>query len=624
MKAAIFSISFLAFIAIASGQTERDQIEDIYKWNLTKIYPSDEAWHSAKEALVEEMDKMDAFKGNLTLSARHLLKALEFDSYISRESDKLGLYASSHSDLDTRNMSYLGMYQEFQQIRSEYFARTAYMKPEILSVDWSVINSYLEEEPALKPYEKRLKDLFRMEEHTLGEAEGRIMSLSGMVYGVPESVYSTFTNAELPYPSVILSNGEEVVLNLTGYVKYRALPNRKDRALVFKSFFENLEKFQATLGELLYGGIKKDVYRSKAQNYNTSLEAVLDRNKIPEEVYHALIDNVNSNLSAFHRYLKIKKRMMGLDTLRYLDLYAPAVKDVRLSYDFKEAQDILMKAFTPLGQDYISVMQKAFNERWIDVYTSIGKMSGAYSTGFYDGHPLVLLNYNDQYEDMSTAAHELGHAMHSYFSNKNQPFPTAWYTIFVAEVASTFNEVLLFDYIINDIEDDDIRLYVLRSWLDVFKVTLFRQTQFAEYELRIHEAVEKGIPLTGEYLSNLYSEIVKKYYGHDQGVCIVDDYIHMEWAFISHFYYNYYVYQYSTSFTASVSLAKSLLVGEEGMRERYLDLLGAGGSDYPIELLKKAGVDMTGSQVFNSTIAAMNELLDEIEKILDQKDRQGE
>jgi len=620
MKKLILSISLLAIITTVFGQNERDQIDDIHKWNLTDIYPSDEAWNTAKEALVIEMEKIDVFKGTLTQSAQQLQQALEFNTNISKEANKLSLYAGLNADLDTRDMKYLGLKQEFQQIRSDFAARTSYVRPEILSVEWPVIKGFLEEEPGLKPYEKMLSEMFRMKEHILGEAEGRIFALSSMVSRVPGSVYNTFTNAEMPNPEVTLSNGEQVILNSAGFGKYRTLPNRNDRALVFESFFENMEEYQATLGELLYGGVKKDVFRAKAHHYNTSLEAVLDRNKIPKEVYHSLINNVNSNLEAFHRYLQLKKRMMGLDTLRYIDLYAPVVKDVNLSYDYEEAQEIIINVLAPLGEDYVSVVEKAFNEHWIDVYPSTGKMSGAYSAGSdYNGHPYILLNYTDLYMDVSTAAHELGHAMHSYYSNKKQAYPTSGYTTFTAEVASTFNEVLLFDHIINEIKDDDIKLSLLMEWLDGFKGTLYRQTQFAEFELRIHEAVEKGIPLTGEYLSDLYFKIVKKYYGHDQDVCIVDDYIHMEWAYIPHFYYNYYVYQYSTSFTASISLAKRVLDGEEGMRESYLEFLSAGGSDYPIELLKKAGVDMTGSEVFDSTIAAMNEVMDEIENILDKK-----
>lgn len=621
MKKLLLSGIALIFLLSLCGQQERDNIEDRYKWDLTDIYPSDEAWKEAKTSLSEKMEKIDEFKGTLTQSAGQLLDALEYTSEVTKEAVKLYIYTSMHSDLDTRDMKYLGMKQEMQQILSGYSARASYVDPEILTADWATIEGFINQEPGLAPYEKSLKDLFRMKAHTPGEAEGRIIALSGMVAGVPSSVYNTFKNAEMPNPKVTLSTGETVTLDSPGYEKYRVLPNREDRELVFRSFFENLGDFQATMGELLYGGVKRDVYMAKAHKYNTSLEAALDPNNIPVEVYHALVENVNKNLPTFQRYLKIKQRMLGVDTLRYIDLYAPVVKEVDLSYSFDEAKDIILKALAPLGKDYVNTIQKAFDNRWIDVYPSPGKKSGAYSNGaFYDGHPFILLNFNDLYEDVSTAAHELGHTMQSYYSNKNQPYPTSDYPIFVAEVASTFNEALLFDHIIKDIKDDEVKLTLLMNRLDGFKGTLFRQTQFAEFELKMHEAVEQGTPLTGAYLSDLYDEIVKKYYGHDQGICVVDDFINMEWAFIPHFYYDFYVYQYSTSFTASISLARSVMEGEEGARERYIEFLSAGGSEDPIDLIRDAGVDMTGPEAFDSSIAEMNELMDQIEVILDRKD----
>jgi len=462
--------------------------------------------------------------------------------------------------------------------------------------------------------------MFRMKGHILEEEEGRIFSLSDMLSVVPGSVHSIFINAEMPNPEVTLSNGVEITLSLAGFGKNIAGANRDDRALVFRSFFENLEKFPATLGELLHGGVKKDVFQSKALHYNTSLEAALDQNNIPIKVYLALVENVNNNLPAFHRYLKLKKRLMGLDTLKYIDLNAPAVKDINLSYGFSEARELITNSLAPLGKEYVSVIEKAFNERWIDVYPSTGKNSGAYTNPFdYHGHPYILLNYNGLYDDMSTVAHELGHAMHSYYSTREQPFPTAQYPGFTAEVAANLNEVLLFYYVLKQVQDDEIKLSLLMQWLDLFKLMLFRQTQLAEFELEMHRAVEKGIPLTGEYLSELYLNIAKKYFGHDQGVCLMDGFMHMGWAHIPLFYYNYYIFQYSTSFTASISLAKSVLAQEEGTRDRYLEFLAAGDSDYPIALLKKAGVDMTGPGVFNSTISAMNEVMDEIERILDKE-----
>lgn len=312
---------------------------------------------------------------------------------------------------------------------------------------------------------------------------------------------------------------------------------------------------------------------------------------------------------------------MGVDTLKYLDLYAPVVKDVDEKYTYEEASELVLESLKPLGEDYVSVVKKAIDNRWIDVYPTPGKRSGAYSNGsWYDGHPFILLNYTNLYDDVSTMTHELGHTMQSYLSNETQPYPMANYAIFVAEVASTFNEVLLFNHMLEKVENDDVKLSLLMNWLDRFKGTLFRQTQFAEFELKIHEAAEAGKPLTGDTFSEMYTEIVNAYYGHEEGVCHVDDYISMEWAFIPHFYYNFYVYQYSTSFTASISLAEKVMSGDKKALKNYLAFLSAGGSDYPIELLKDAGVDMTGTDPFEKTIASMNKVMDEIEKILDKKE----
>jgi oligoendopeptidase F len=465
-----------------------------------------------------------------------------------------------------------------------------------------------------------LDNLFRTKKHTLSEKEERIMALSGMVDGVSYSIYNTFSNAEMPAPEVTLSDGKKVLLTGTAYGKYRTLANRDDRKKVFEAFFNNLEKFKAVYGEMLYGNVQKDIFQAKARHYESSLESALFPNNIPVGVYHALVDNVNKNLSAFHRYLQIKKRMMGVDTLKYLDLYAPVVKDVDLKYSYEEASKIVLEALKPMGKDYVATVKRAIDERWIDVFPTHNKQSGAYSNGsMYDGHPFILLNYNDSYMDVSTMAHELGHSMQSYLSNKKQPYPLADYQIFVAEVASTFNEVLLFNYMIKKETNDDIKLSLLMNWLDGFKGTLFRQTQFADFELKIHEAAEKGLPLTGKTLSKMYMDMVKSYYGSDKGICKIDNYLEMEWAYIPHFYYNYYVYQYSTSFTASISLAEKVMSGDSIALHRYINFLSAGGSDYPIELLKKAGVDMTTAEPLENTIASMNKVMDEIEKILDKK-----
>lgn len=609
------SISLTCF-----AQQSREEIAEKYKWDFADMYESDAAWREALGNFKLKINEIDQFRGTLTESPENLLKALQFNTELSKQASRIYTYVSMKSDIDTREMKYNGMKQEVQQIFSEFGARSAFFQPEILSVSWEKIEGFIEEEPQLEIYRMGLENMFRTKKHTLSEPEERIMALSSMVTGVPNAVFNTFSNAEMPRPSVTLSNGEEIQIGTAAYSRYRAHPNRNDRRKVFETYWNNFGEFSGTYGEMLYGNVKTHIFNARARNYESSLEASLYPNNIPVEVYHSLIDNVNKNLPAFHRYLNIKKRMMEVDTLRYYDLYAPAVKDLDLKYEYEETKQIILEALEPLGVEYVTTVEKAFDERWIDVYPSEGKTSGAYSNGSdYDGHPYILLNYNDLYSDVSTLAHELGHTMQSYFSNKTQPYPLADYSIFVAEVASTFNEVLLFNYMLNKIEDDDVKLSLLMNWLDGFKGTLFRQTQFAEFELKIHQEAEAGKPLTGQSFSTLYDDIVKRYYGHDSEVCFIDDYIKMEWAFIPHFYYNFYVYQYSTSFTASISLAEKVLSGDREALKKYMEFLSAGGSDYSIELLKNAGVDMTSSEPFDKAIEAMNGVMDQIEEILDKK-----
>lgn len=602
------------------GQKTRDEIPDKYKWNLTDIYPSDDAWRAAVNDLKSKLDEISQFKGTLTQSASNLLKAMQFNSDLQKEASKIYIYTSLHSDLDTRNMKYSGMKQELQQLFSQFGAKSAFMRPEILKADWKTIDGFIKQEPKLAEYRMGLENMFRMKAHSLSEPEERIMALAEPVTSLPDDIYGTFSNAEMPKPKVTLTDGTKVALGKAEYAKYRASANRSDREIVFNAYWNNYEKFKGTYGEMLNGEVKKDIFYAKARHYDSSLQAAMYPDNIPVEVYHTLIDNVDKNLPTFHRYLKLKKRMMGVDTLKYLDLYAPVVKDVDLKYSFDDATKLVEEALKPLGKDYVETVKKAINNRWIDVYPTTGKASGGYSNGAdYDGHPFILLNYNDQYEDVSTLAHELGHTMQSYYSNKNQPYPLADYETFVAEVASTFNEVLLFDYMIKHVKDDNVKLSLLMQRLDGFKGTLFRQAQFAEFELKIHEAAEAGKPLTGDTFSKIYSDIVKKYYGMDQGVCYVNNYINMEWAYIPHFYYDFYVYQYSTSFTASNSLAEKVMSGDKESLKNYLTFLSAGGSDYPIALLKKAGVDMTTSDPFDKTIEAMNRVMDQIEAILNKE-----
>ncbi len=617
----LFLLSLILILAVTvSGQKERDQIQDQYKWDLSHLYPNDKSWEEAKNILVAKMAGIEQFKGKLTKSSANLLACLEFSTTLDKEVSKLFLYTSLKSDQNTRDSKYMSMRQSLEQIYADYSTKTAYIQPELLTADWKDIEGFINEQKGLAVYKKDLFDLFKKKEHILTEPEEQILARSSMISGVANDIYGTFKDAEMPAPEITLSDNTTLKLTSSAFNKIRTSGNRADRKVAFEAFWKNFDKYKATYGQMLYGNVKEHIYNAQSRKYGSAIEASLTSNDIPVAVYQSLVDNVNKNLPAFHRYLAIKKRMLGVDTLKYYDLYAPVVKNVELKYSYDEGRKLVLQALAPLGNDYVETVNKAMDERWMDIYPNTGKRSGAYSNGgAYDVHPYILLNYDDSYSAVSTLAHELGHTMQSYYSNKSQPYPLASYKTFVAEVASTFNEVLLFNYMIKNVKDDDIRLSLLMNWLDGFKGTLFRQTQFAEFEKRIHEEVENGKPLTGDYLSEIYGDILRKYYGNDQKSCVVDDYVKIEWANIPHFYMNFYVFQYSTSFTASISLAEKVMNKEPEALDRYLKFLGAGGSDYPINLLKDAGVDMTSSVPFDKTIVAMNKVMDEIETILNRK-----
>ncbi len=623
MKTNIFFLILFCYLSTmyVMGQTknaDKPGIKDT--WNLQEIYPDDQAWNDAKSQFAEKINKVASFKGTLSQSADKLADALQFQSEITKEFYRLYSYASMKSDQDTRVAKYLSMKQEIGQLGTEYSSMASYIEPEILEIDEPKLKKFIEENQNLKVYELYLQDLIRNKEHTLSEKEEKIVAQAGLVTGTPASIFRTFINAEFPFPEVTLENGDKVKLSQSGFSKHRASENRADRKKVFEAYFGSLKKFEQTFGEQLYANIKKDMFYSRVRNYDNSLESALDRNNIPTEVYHSLIDNVNNNLKTFHRYLQLKKRMLDVDTLRYYDLYAPVVKDIEIEYSIDDAKKHLLDAVEPLGKDYQSTLMEAFQNRWIDVYPGEGKRSGAYSSGsVYDVHPYVLLNYNQQYSDVSTLAHEMGHALHSFYSNKNQPFPLASYSIFVAEVASTLNEALLNNDMVENAKNDNVKLSLLMGFLDRFKGTLFRQVQFAEFELKIHEVAEQGKPLTGDKLSEIYYNILSRYYGHEDGICSVDKSNDIEWAYVPHFYYNFYVYQYATSFCASTALAEKILQDDEEATKKYLSLISAGGSDYPIELLKQAGVDMTTSEPFDKTMQAVNRMMDQVEKILDKQ-----
>lgn len=617
----VMSVLFAAGSNVLAQTRDRAGIPAKHTWNLQDLYASDQAWQAAKQKTVAAFAGIATYKGKLS-SARSLYECLKTTSDLSKELSRLYSYASMKSDQDTRDAACTAMKQEMSQVVTAFQTAAAFIEPEILRQSQDQVKGMLATEKGLQDYTMYLMDLFRRNAHKLSEKEEKLIAEASLMSDGPYNVYSIFANAELPYPTITLSDGQNVLVDQAGYQKFRAWPNRQDREKVFQAFFGKLNEFRRSMGATLNAQIKKDLFYSRARQYPSCLAASLDENNIPEEVYHSLIRNVNDNLPTFHRYLKLRQNMLGVDQLKYSDLYVPVVKDVKLEYSIEEAQKMILQALKPLGDSYGQVIQRAFQERWVDVYPTTGKRSGAYCSGdAYDVHPYMLLNYNGQYNDVSTFAHELGHAMHSYLSNTTQPYPTAQYSIFVAEVASTLNEALLIHHQLQQIKDDDIRLSLLMNHLDGIKGTVFRQTQFAEFELALHSKIEKGEALTGDVLSQLYGDIVRKYYGHDKGVCLVDDLYGIEWAFIPHFYYNYYVYQYSTSFTASTALSEKIISREKGSLESYLRFLSAGGSAYPIDLLKTAGVDMTSAEPFQKTMTAMNRTMDEIEKILAKRNK---
>jgi len=612
---------FASTLLSPAQERDRSKIADKDKWDLTAVYPSDQAWRAEKEKIVAELPSLRKFQGTLASSASQLADALETRSRLEKEVTRLFIYAGLNSDQDTRVSSYQGMQQEMIQVGSTLGAETAFMEPEILKMDNGTIDRFLQQEPRLHVYRHFLEDIERRRAHTLSNAEEKLLAGTAVISSGPGSVYNIFSNADFPYPSVVLSDGKTVKLDKAAYTLYRASTSREDRQKVMAAFFNALGTYRGTIGSVMNSSVQGDVFYAHTRNYMTALEASLDGPNIPIAVYSRLVEGVNRSLGTFHRYLKLRKRMMGLTDLHYYDLYAPLVASVNTDYAVDVAERNILQALTPLGPEYAAGAKRAFSERWIDMYPSEGKASGAYSQGdAYDVHPYMLLNYNGKYDDMSTLAHELGHTMHSYFSNKTQPYPLASYPTFVAEVASTFNEALLIDYMLKTIKDDATRLSLLGSYLEGIKGTMFRQTQLAEFELRMHEMVERGEPLTGDALSKLYSEIVKKYYGHDQGVCVVDDYVSHEWAFIPHFYNAYYVFQYATSFTASSALSEKVLAGQAGAVERYLQFISSGKSKYPIDLLKDAGVDMTSDEPLDLTMKKMNRVMDEMETLLAKRE----
>ncbi len=618
-------LTLIAFVLISISalpqNIERDNVEDKHKWNLADIYSSKAAWQTDINWLKAEADNLADFKGKLGSSSENLYEALKVTSDIVKTLWKAWTYASNLSNENLNISENQAMMQQMAAAGTKFGEAAAFFEPEILQIPKEKIEKFLEEKPELqKKFDMYINNIQRKREHTLSESEERLLASFGLIAGVQSDVYDIFNNAEKPFPKVTLTSGEEIKLSPSAYTKYRTVENREDREKIFEVFFNSYGLFKNTLGANLGGKVKKDWVYAKNRKYESSLHAALNSDNLPVSVYTTLIEQINNNLPTLHRALDLKKRMLGLNELRYYDLYVPLVQKVDMSFTVEQGQKVILDALQPLGEVYVSVLQRAYNERWIDYIPTAGKRSGAYSTGgAYDVHPFILMNWTDDYESVSTLAHELGHTMHSYFSNQTQPFSKADYATFVAEIASTVNENLLNNYMVQNVKTDEEKLYLLGSYLELLRTTIFRQTSFAEFEWEIHKKVEAGEPITGVDMSRIYYEIVKRYYGHDNGHCVVDDYIQYEWAYIPHFLgYTYYVFQYATSLIYGTAIVEKMIEQGQPAVDAYYNILNGGGSNYPTELIKDAGIDPMSPEPVKLTMQKMNKVMDEMEEILER------
>jgi len=585
-------------------------------WDLTLLYKDEAAWRAAKDHVATEIPKIKAYQGRLGESAATLREAMDFLYGLRKEFVRLGVYASLNRDENTRNAAALERTQELGLLGTEFSRATSFINPELLAVGETKVRGFLDTEPGLAPYRFPILEILRAAPHTLGtEAEG-VLSAASLITGSPTSFYGILADADMPWPTIKLSDGTEARLDQAGYTKWRAVPNRADRQAVFEAFWTKFHEYERTFGVALFAQVKTDWFRATARKYPSSLAAALDGDNMPEAVYRTLLAETNANLPTLHRYFKLRGRMLGISYLRYWDIYPPIVK-LDKTFPLEIGKSLVIAAEQPLGLDYVAQFTASLNGRYTHVYPQPGKSAGAYMNGSaYDVHPYVLMNYNDDYESVSTVAHEWGHGMHSLLASHAQPFPTARYSTFIAEIASTLNESLLLEHMLKVAQNDEEKLYYLGSALENLRATFFRQTMFAEFELAIHEQVEKGGSLSGQQLSKIYGGLLRRYHGDAQGVLKIDDLVTVEWAYIPHFYRDFYVFQYATSIAASSAFADRILKGEPGAVDTYLGMLKAGGSDHPYDLVKRAGVDLATPVPYRALAARMNAIMDQIEAIL--------
>lgn len=593
---------------------KRSEISPENKWELEHIYESNDLWEEDFKKIKAMASDVSKFQNTLSKSSKNLLDCLNLSTEMKRLLEKVYVYAQMKSHEDTTNSFYQGLADRSDSFISEISSVLSFITPEILSIADDKLQEFLSENNDLQFYRKYLEEITRGKSHVLSSAEEQLLAMTGEVANAPSSIFNMLNNADIKFPFIKDESGNEIEVTKGRYISFMESSDRRVRKDAFDALYSTYKKQINTIAATLSANVKADIFNSKARKFSSAREASLFPDNVPASVYDNLISTINNNLHLMHRYVAIRKKALGLDELHMYDLYTPIVKDVNIEVPFKKAEETVKDALGVLGSEYIKDLNKGFSSGWIDIYENVGKRSGAYSWGCYDSHPYVLLNYTGTVNDMFTLAHEMGHAMHSFYSNKNQPYLYAEYKIFVAEVASTFNESILMMHLLKKTTDKKEKMYLINHYLESFRGTVFRQTMFAEFEKIIHEKAEAGESLTSELLSSIYHDLNVKYYGKD---IIVDDYIDIEWARIPHFYQNFYVYKYATGFSAATSLSNQVLNAGENALNKYLNFLKSGGSDYPIELLKNAGVDMTTSKPIEDGLKVFEDLLNQFETLCD-------
>ena len=592
---------------------ERKDVNKEDTWDLESLFENFQAWEKSYDKVVSLASEFVSYKNKSTVDGNVLYKVLDDRDNLFRQVQNLYSYASMNLDQDTRDGNSQALSDKALSLLVEVQEKTSFLTPEILSLNSEKLESFYEEEPKLELYRQFIDNIVRQKDHVLSSREESILAQMGEVADSPQKIFSMLNNADLKFPIIKDEKGKDVEITHGNFIPLMESEDRNVRKAAFEGLYKTYEGYKNTFAASLNGDLKKNIFNANIRNYKSSREASLDENNIIISVYDNLINSIHNNLDSMYKYMEIRKRALGVEELHMYDLYTPIVKDVDFKIPYAEGVDLIKEGLKPLGEEYMSVVEEGFSSRWIDKYENRGKRSGAYSGGSYDSKPYILLNYHDTLDNVFTAAHEMGHSIHSYFSRDNQPFVYARYGIFVAEVASTANESLLMDHMLKNVKDKNERLYLLNHYLESFRTTVFRQTMFAEFEKIINEQLESGGALTADYLCQEYKKINELYYGPS---VVIDEEIAMEWARIPHFYYNYYVFQYATGYSAAVALSEQILKEGKPAVDRYLNFLKSGSSDYPLEVLKKAGVDMTTEEPVNNAMALFSKLVDEMDKLI--------